>query len=152
MARLRKRSDRNSRAKRGTYITPRASGYARTIQSDYWPSLRLSPLPRRKPLPLSTPALRARLESDSRRLRREISAYWQTTPQRSGMHDTPFKRPRIQPYGVWSKGLGYLHPPSVKVCVQRKQRREALFATTGGGAIRRKPTNRRDSRSELRCK
>lgn len=154
MARMTKRRKGEARAKRSTYITPRASGYAQPLR-DYWPITKLSPLPTRPPLHYQ-PVLSGRVPPAMSRGRGRqpprVRVSRNIKSLISGMHDTPFKRPTIAPYGAWSKGLGYLLPPRVKVCVQRKQRREALFAQTGGGSIRRKSTNRRDLRSQLRCK
>lgn len=147
----RRRTLTNSRVKRGTFITSRPSGYT----PNHWPST-LSPF---KPLKPYTRYVVKSYIPDNRAVYRPLAAGQLTRrPRRSyaqpvsGMHDTPFKRPQISPYGVWQKGLGYLLPPTVKVCVQRKQRREALFATTGGGSIRRKSTNQRTLRSQIGCK
>lgn len=145
-----KKTKRQSRTKRSNFITPRASGYVHRPR-DYWPKTTLSPIRRHvvksymPPAFLINHAPRATLKRNPRRLRREIPAV-------SGMHDTPFKRPSISPYDAWRKGLAFDLPRTVKVCVQRKQRREAVFATTGGGSIRRKSTNRRTLRSQIGCK
>ncbi|AXH77127.1 MAG: hypothetical protein [Microviridae sp.] len=152
MAKRRKNRQATATAKRSTYITPRAA--VTPFKNDYWPTTHLaSPSryvvksympyqPRAVYRPLAEGQLTRRPRRHARNARSIVS----------GMHDTPFKRPQIQPYKAFLDGLAYQVPQRVKVCVQRKQRREAIFATTGGGSMRRKSTNRRTLRSELRCK
>lgn len=151
MARMTNRRDRNRRAKRGTFITTPARGYA--LRQDYWPQhLGLTPIPRYTVQPWGPRGIAPRKQggrgavATRARPRRATNAFKPV----SGMHDTPFKRPSIAPYGVWLKGLAYL-PGPVKRCVQRKQRRQAVFSETGGGSIRRKSTNRRTPESDIRC-
>ncbi|AXH74308.1 MAG: hypothetical protein [Microviridae sp.] len=148
MARRRKNRD----VKRGTFITPRVAAF--TQHRDYWPStpsytkrvaLRYTPLPTYQPSVLYERAGVARPRG--RRVSRHINPY---TPV-SGMHDTRFKRPSISPYDVWKNTIAFVSP-TTKTCVQRKLRREAVFAQTGGGSIRRKHKNTTTLRSQIRCK
>lgn len=148
----RRRIRPNTRVQRSTYITTRST---RLDPLNDWPSIHLhaytrvaksytSPNYRAVYRPLAAGQL-------TRRPRRHARKASILPPAVSGMHDTPFKRPRIAPYDVWKQGLAFLSP-KVKTCVQRKQRRQAVFATTGGGSIRRKPNSIRNLRSQIGCK
>lgn len=148
MAKRRQKTSAIATGKRGTFITPRAA-VSRTLKTGYWPETHLAPLLQRvvKSYTYTLPNYRERQRplatgQLTRRPRRPVS----------GMHDTYFKRPAIAPYQAWAKGAVAYLSPNVKTCMQRKIRREAVFATTGGGSIRRKSTNRRDLRSQIRCK
>lgn len=150
MARRTKKRQAIATAKRGTFITSRASGYA-TIKRDFWPSTVLSPYQPKHP-----PTINRVSYSSPARWSNRVQALPISRPRRpnkpvSGMHDTYFKRLKIDPYAAFRKGVAYTLPGKVKVCVQRKIRREAVFATTGGGSIRRKSTNQRSARSHIWC-
>lgn len=93
------------------------------------------------------PALIA-LRDRERRIRTQGSSAYPFDP---GLHDTPFRRPTIAPYGAFGKGVAYVSPKAYR-CVQRKIRREAVFAQTGGGSIRRKPRNTMRIDSQIRCR
>lgn len=70
-------------------------------------------------------------------------------------------RPQMPSTSSYSQSYGNLTPwalPTHRVienprteCARRSQRREVIFASTGGGRIRRKPHSIRTAKSDIRC-
>lgn len=149
-ARRRRRRRSHQTVKRATYISPREAVRQTLNQYDdrTWSYTHLSPLPQTLRVAKSY-MWRAPYQPEALA---PLNRARPRAPDVQALHDTPFKRPRIDPYEVWRDGLAYISPQATH-CVQRKSRREAIFATTGGGKIAgRSKTNRRTRYSQLGCK